>query len=506
MLLPISHALFKAGLNRDEILTLLTDTNYFMGRAAYDHAQTKSRMKAAEWLWKYTVKKVFDERDLDKKFAEPVAPSKELSFDEMSEQEKSFDELRDWKDDLDISEKGVYRATLKNTVDILKHEAGENCVKRNIFAYRDAYNIDTPWGGKNGAAITDDDTVKIKNWFGRNWGFEPNTNLVGEALSIIATDNAFDPVIDWLEALPPWDEVARLDTWLEKHFEAKIKKENAEACREYLAQVFRKWVFGMVLRAYKPGAKFDWMPIFEGPQGIGKSSFGRILVGEDLFLDWLPDLHDKDAALGLQGCWAVEMGELASMRKNEIEIVKAFVSRQVDKVRPPYGQRRIESPRRCVFFGTTNNATYLKDESGNRRFKPLEVGLLDFDKLSEDREQLFAEALWLFRSGFESEKTTELSGFARDFERIIQAEKMVQDEADLMAEKIDEFLQKETPNFDRLCFKIGDLFILNNVPGPIHFWRFDARNVQFAGKAVKKLGGSKYHTKIGSRWKMGRNV
>ena len=147
--------------------------------------------------------------------------------------------------------------------------------------------------------------------------------------------------------MPPWDETPRIDTWLKRNFEA-------QGDDEYLAQVFRKWLCAMVIRAYEPGAKFDWMPIFEGEQGVGKSSFGRMLCGDKYFLDWLPDLMNKDSALALQGIWAVEMGELASFRKNEIEAVKAFLTRTVDKVRPPYGERWLESKRRCVFFGTTN--------------------------------------------------------------------------------------------------------------------------------------------------------
>lgn len=508
-LLPVATALVKAGLNQNQVLTVLTDPDNYLGQTGYHHAQTKNRMRAAAWVYKYTLKKVLKEKSGEALFRD-IPESIPLTFDEMVDEDEAFDEDA-WMLELDVTDKDKYRATVKNIIDILTHVVSNDFVRRDVFAFRDAYEKETPWGGEVGAAITDDDMIRIKVWLSRNWGFEASVTLISEAISAIAINNSYDPVIDWLESLPEWDGVDRLDTWLTKHFGAVAKTAQAE---EYLAQVFRKWVFGMVLRAYKPGAHFSWMPIFEGAQGIGKSSFGRILVGEKYFLDWLPDLGDKDSSLALQGAWAVEMPELASMRKNEIEIVKAYMTRKVDKFRPPHGRKNIESPRRCVFFGTTNNATYLKDDSGNRRFKPIEVGELDFEQLAQDRDQLFAEALWLYRRGFESENTIELNGDAKLFEKTIQKEKMVQDESDLMAEEIRLFFEaekqsKNQPVFDFFKFNVRELFSA----GPIHFaihrplhqWRFDSRNVQFATKALKKLGGKKRHTKSGNIWYLDLN-
>jgi hypothetical protein len=339
-LLPVSHALVRAGLTRNEILSVLTDPTTYLGACAYDHAQTKSRKRAAAWVWRYTLKKVFEENSAEKLFAEPISEAKELSFDEQTTSEEMFDELRHWTFDLEVTKDDKYRTNLKNTVMILEH-AGDALFKRDLFAFRDFYGADTPWGGKHDHALNDEDVHQIKLWLSHHYGIEPSDNTIGAALTILSKRNAFDPVLDWLESLPEWDEVPRLDSWLKKHFGAKGHE-------EYLAQVFRKWIVGMVLRIYSPGAKFDWMPIFEGAQGVGKSSFGRLLVGDKYFLDWLPDLGNKDSALALQGVWAVEMGELASFRKNEIETVKAFITRKVDKVRPPYGERWLESPRRCV--------------------------------------------------------------------------------------------------------------------------------------------------------------
>ncbi len=379
---------------------------------------------------------------------------------------------------------------------ILKNQIDENVVKRDLFAYRDTYDCDTPWGGVKDAIIGDDDVAKIKYWLGVHFRFEPTDSVISDALTVLACQNAYDPVKDLLDGLPVWDQKPRLDTWLTNHFEA-------QGAPEYLAQVFRKWMFAMVLRVYQPGAKFDWMPIFEGTQGIGKSSFGRLLVGDRYFLDWLPNLNDKDSALSLQGMWGVEMGELSQFRRNELENIKAFITRTVDKLRPPYGRRLIESPRRCVFFGTTNRETYLTDETGNRRFKPIVVGNLDFTALRRDRVQLFAEAKWLYDQKIESEMTLELTGEAKIFERKIHHEKMVEDDSNAMLESMRDFVEKvdqKRVNFDLQKFRVMDLF---EGVGPLARWKPENRNLMFAAKMLKKLGADSRFVKGRKTWRVG---
>jgi predicted P-loop ATPase len=485
-LLAVAHAMYRAGLSENDILSVLTDKENYLGTAGYDHAKTNNRKRAAAWVYKYTLKKVIDNNSFEKMFGE--APEvKELSEAEQWEQEESFDDLHHWTKDLDVTKDDKFKATLRNVVIILRNAAPEAFIKRDLFAYRDFYDCDTPWEGKKGEAIIDADVSKIKLWLSNNYGIEPNSNILGESLTILALENSFDPLVDWLDALPEWDEVPRLDTWLRNHFQAVGHE-------DYLAQVFRKWLLGMVLRAYEPGAKFDWMPIFEGRQGVGKSSFGRLLCGDKFFLDWLPDLSNKDSALALQGNWAVEMGELASFRKNEIETVKAFITRKIDKVRPPYGERWLEVPRRCVFFGTTNYETYLRDDSGNRRFKPVKVGQLDFHQLEKDRDQLFAEAIAIYKYGLEDLKHLDIVGEAKEYERRIQSDKMVQDESALMAEILIDFFKKERAkevderalNFSK--FLLSELFGAGVGAAPLKNWKFDARNAQFAAKALKSMG------------------
>lgn len=499
-LLPATSALISAGLSTMEVLSVLTDPKTYLGETAYDHAKTQSRKAAARWLWRYTVKKVVAEKDPKVIFAAPVVRYEPLPPDEAKAQD---DELRaegfnDWRNDLVRGGKGGEGSlipTIQNVVLIMKNVVSPQIVRHNEFALRDTYSIDTPWGVKKDALVGDNDVPRIIHWLGQQFKFEPPARVIEGALTVIALDNSFDPVRDHLDALAPWDGIPRLATWLRDHFEA-------EGHPSYLAQVFMKWMTAMVRRIYEPGAKFDWMPIFEGPQGVGKSSFGRILVGDIYFVDWLPNLADKDSALSLQGRWCCEMGELSQFRKNELETIKAFITRTIDKFRPPHAKKLIDSPRRVVFFGTTNRETYLIDDTGNRRFKPVKVGKLDFEVLKRERDQLFAEAKHLYRTKLNTDLAFELTGDARIFEAQIHAEKMVEDEATVMREAMQDFIVKvheKRASFDFKKFRMLELF---SGVGPLVKWQQNTRNFMFAGKMLKKMGAKKTTMKGLGFWKM----
>ena len=138
--------------------------------------------------------------------------------------------------------------------------------------------------------------------------------------------------------------------------------------------------------------------ILEGAQGIRKSTALRTLAGE-YFTDELADLGSKDAAMQTRGVWIIELSELDSLSHSEVARIKAFMSRTTDRFRPPYGMRLVESPRQCVFAGTVNHSTYLRDETGGRRFWPVACARIDVDALARDRDQLWAEAKARFDAG-----------------------------------------------------------------------------------------------------------
>jgi hypothetical protein len=485
-LFGVSIAMERAGFSEREILSVLTDKKNYLGAVAYDHTKSESRKRAAEWVLNFTLRKAKREGSARDDFE--IVSGEEVPVDAKASaaSAKELVEVEDWRQLLEKSGQkgdGPPKATLKNAHLILSRAVTPPLIKRDVFAFRDFYVNPTPWGGRADDMLGNDDAACIRLWMARKFRVEPASGIICEALAVIAKENAFDPVKEHLENLPAWDGVERLNTWLRDNF-------NAEGDEEYLAQVFRKWMVGMVRRVYEPGSKFDWMPIFEGAQGIGKSSFGRLLVGDKWFLDWLPDLKDKDAALGLQGIWLVEMGELTPFKK-EIEQVKAFLTRTKDKVRPPYGKFWVESARRCVFFGTTNKERYFTDDTGNRRFKPVKVGQLNFNRLRKERDQLFAEALFIYHLGVETEVTLNtLIGDAMVHENAIQNEKKIQDDSDVMREQIQIFFEAkngaEIPSdFDRDKFKISDLW---RVVGVEWTWKRDNRNYQFASKALKSLG------------------
>jgi predicted P-loop ATPase len=140
------------------------------------------------------------------------------------------------------------------------------------------------------------------------------------------------------------------------------------------------------------------MPILEAPQGAGKSKAIATLF-KSWFTDDLAEFGSKDASMQVRAAWGIEVAELSAMTRGEIERVKAFITRSVDRFRPSYGRRVIEVPRQAVFIGSTNALEYLKDETGGRRFWPIKCGVIDHDAMERDRDQLWAEAVALFNSG-----------------------------------------------------------------------------------------------------------
>jgi predicted P-loop ATPase len=153
-----------------------------------------------------------------------------------------------------------------------------------------------------------------------------------------------------------------------------------------------------VARIKRPGCKADYMVIFEGPQDAGKSTAIEVLFSP-WFSDDLAELGTKDASMQVRCAWGIEIAELASMTRSEIERVKAFITRKVDRFRPSYGRRVIEVPRQSIFIGSTNAESYLRDETGGRRFWPLRCGNLNLGQLRADKDQLWAEAVALFNAG-----------------------------------------------------------------------------------------------------------
>lgn len=240
--------------------------------------------------------------------------------------------------------------------------------------------------------VTDTDIDALTEWLQLAGINRLAVETVHHAVDMVGRQNGFHPVRDYLNRLP-WDGTPRVDRWLSRYAGAPD--------RPYERAVGRMFLIGMVARIAHPGAKMDHTLILEGKQGVGKSTLCKILAGERYFTDNLPDITKKaaDASMHLRGKWLVELAELDAMSRAEATALKAFMTRTTEKYRPSYGRRDVEEQRQCVFVGTTNEPQYLKDATGNRRFWPVATGRLDLDALAGDRDQLFAEAVMLYRAG-----------------------------------------------------------------------------------------------------------
>lgn len=244
-----------------------------------------------------------------------------------------------------------------------------------------------PWSMEAGRhRWRDSDDAGYYNYMELFYGITGREKL-DNALLIVGRQNRINDVKEYLKGLK-WDGIKRLDTLLPDYLGAE---DNA-----YVRAVMRKALCAAVARAVTGGVKYDYMPIFAGPQGIGKSTFLSIL-GKDWFSDSLTTFEGKEAAELIQGTWINEVGELTAMSKQETNAVKQFLSKTHDIYRAAYGKRTDKYPRRCVFFGTSNEEEFLKDVTGNRRFWPVDVGIHPARKsvwkdLPYEVDQIWAEA------------------------------------------------------------------------------------------------------------------
>ena len=235
------------------------------------------------------------------------------------------------------------------------------------------------------------------------------------AVTKAVDDRSYHPIREFFETLPAWDGVERADTLLIDYLGAEDTP--------YVRAVTRKELCAAYCRVYYPGIKFDSMIVLNGDQGIGKSTLIAKLGGE-----WysdslnLSDMNDKTAAEKLQGYWIMEIGELAGMRKADLDKVKAFISRQDDKYRASFGRRVTPHPRQCVFFGTTNSQNgYLRDITGNRRYWNVKVpgnGKYKPWDMDEDTvKQVWAEVMVYAKAGEKLYLPPELEAYAKEEQR-----------------------------------------------------------------------------------------
>jgi putative DNA primase/helicase len=298
---------------------------------------------------------------------------------------------KDWRERLLKNQRGNASACLENALVALERAAEwQDVLHFNESSLQVIAKSMPPWDSRAVPfAWRDDDDVRTAAWMQRQ-GIMVGQEIAGQAIQTVAREHGFHPIRDYLNSLK-WDGTKRVEDWLVSYAGVDLSA--------YVRAVGARWLIGAVARIYQPGCKNDACLILEGRQGTLKSTALRTLAGDDFFADDIAELGSKDAVMQTRGVWIIELAELAAMRNSESSRIKAFISRQVDRIRLPYGRRVLDAARECVFAGTVNHEAYLRDETGGRRFWPVRCGVIKINDLKRDRDQLWAEARDRYRAG-----------------------------------------------------------------------------------------------------------
>lgn len=358
----------------------------------------------------------------------------------------------------------------------------------------------------------DGDDSELRYLMETYYGIESKQKIEDETVNV-ANRNAFHRVREYLHSIV-WDGQPRMDTLFIDYLGA--------VDTPFVRAAARKMLIAAVARVMCPGIKFDNMVVLQGRQGIGKSYLLKKL-GRKWFSDSLTTVSGKEAYEQLRGCWIIEMAELAALRKSELESTKQFISKQVDTYRIAYGKRLSEFPRQCVFVGTTNEPTFLKDRTGNRRFWPVQVAIkeptksLFTDETDADIDQIWAEALDAWNKG-------EDVWIGKEMEELAERVQEQHTEDNPLIGVIQEYLDRPVPKnwyeldlFTRRGFIKGDGFEIDmngsfkrNRICPVEIWcelmngdlrHFTAQDRKNIRDALSKLDGWKPNeTSDGKAW------
>ena len=366
-----------------------------------------------------------------------------LAKERMTEAGRDFENLGDdekdmsWTAELMCKKNGGFQSTRYNIRKIIENDPViKGCLGWDAFSQRICVLRKPGWRDEDDEDVfwNDSDDSQLRYMLETDYGIDNRGKIEDETLNV-ASMHSFHRVKDYLTRLE-WDGTKRIETLFMDFLGAEDS--------EYVRIVTRKVLLAAVTRIMQPGCKFDNMLVLQGPQGIGKSHIFQLLGG-DWFNDSLTSLQgSKESYEQLRGSWIFEVGELAALKKSEIESTKLFISKQVDSYRVAYGKRVSEFPRQCIFVGTTNEKDFLRDRTGNRRFWPVQVGVkkakMDLWKdFTEDfRGQLWAEAYSYYKGGEELY-------IGKDMEKLAREAQEQHMEENPLAGMIAEFLEKPVP-------------------------------------------------------------
>ncbi len=329
-----------------------------------------------------------------------------------------------------------FEKSIANIVTILSHEPGlGGKLYMDAFANRGMVDLPLPWDKGEGSRMwSDTDDAQLTLWLEKKYGIT-GREKIENAIKIVGYNNRRNKVHEFMRSCQ-WDGKERIKTLLRDYL----------GCEEniYTEEIMKKALVAAIARAVSDvGVKYDYMIVFKGPQGIGKSTFLSKLGGE-WFNDSLYSFEGKEAAELIQGTLIVEVGELSALTKSETEVVKQFLSKTHDIYREAYGKRTNKYPRRCVFFGSTNSEEFLKDVTGNRRFWPVSCHDLPVRKdiwkdfTEEEIRQVWGEAYFYYQIG-------ENLCLSEEAEEIARAMQETFREVDPKEGEIRAFLEKKIP-------------------------------------------------------------
>ncbi len=429
-LMGAAMSMCRVGFTDDQILSVLSNPDHYLAGAAYD--RRRGRKSAVGWLRKYTLEPARHETSVMRYFDNPPTKKerRKVSDSKATHTAEQLDD--DTKRAIDRDGKGNPKPTVKNVVTILEHHMAGALVGYDEFANRAIFLKDTVYGGKAGQEVGDHDDLSLMHHLACHFGVEPSQDHCFKAHALVSKRYKFHPVRQYLKSLE-WDGKPRLDSWLEKGFEASGPD-------EYVRAVARKTLVAAVKRVMEPGCKYDYVTVLEGLQGKGKSMALDVMASTPWFTDGIGEIFEKDVVDQMTGKWVIELGELAGVRKAEQTALKGFLSRKIDRIRPPYGRRSMDFPRQSIFIGSTNEDEYLSDETGNRRYWPVKIHAVHLAWLKRHRDQLWAEALTRYELG-------EDVYLSKELEKIAEIEQSKRFESDEWEAEVKAYCKKNEEPF-----------------------------------------------------------
>lgn len=314
-----------------------------------------------------------------------------------------------WANILDFTDKNVPRSTLANAVLVLQHDPQFAPDLLYYDEFLDRILVHDParreW--------RDVDDTRTAVYLQQVVGMQTiSVSVVGDAVRLVASRRVRHCVREYLAALV-WDGVERIAHAFEDGWGAEP---SAAQPSEYLRAISANFLMGMVARVMRPGCQLDTMPVFEGEQGVKKSSALRIIGGAH-YIAATESVNSKDFQQSLPGSWLAEIPELDSFSRADRDRVKSIITIPIDRYRASYARHARDYPRQCVFAGTTNKDDWGNDDTGLRRFWPVRCGEIDLSLIAARRDQWFAEAYAKFLAGASWWETPRLATLAAQRDR-----------------------------------------------------------------------------------------